>query len=424
MLGYILYGIATLLAIYIIVNIILTRKFSIEIAVAILGIIVSIILAPNFPFLSSPIPPTATIYTSPSGEITIWHAYGNGSAEEIAFNQILESAAVNLPNIKVNVVQVSYSDIFNQYRTEVAAGGGPDMYVVPNDSLGDDARASLIADITELAKGKLGDYSQLGIDGMSINGRLYGIPESQKAVVFWYNKQLLPNPPSTTDDLKELMEKGTPIGISFSCYHHFGFFGSFGGKIFDNDWNFIADQGNGIANAMNYLNRLYQISKSNGWATTDSDVLTPFIEGKLAGVTNGNWAMGDYRAALGDKLGVAPLPSGPGGPASPILGIDGFYINPNSNNKEAALEVALYFTNKQSQTILMNEAGDVPVNTTVDVTDPLIKGLIAAFRNGYIRPQTPQLSKYWANFCDTDQVFEAGMPVTTWIANATANANK
>ncbi len=356
-------------------------------------------------------------------EVTFWHAYGTGSAEEVALAAVLEQAAVDLPQYKINVLQVPFNDIFNKYRTDVAAGGGPDMFIAPNDSLGDDARAGLIADITDLAAGKLGDYSQLSIDGMSVEGKLYGIPESLKAVVFWYNTDLLATPPATTDELKALMEGGTEVSISYGCYHHFGFFGSFGGKIFDENWKVIADQG-GVAEAMAYLNDLYQISKANGWPKNDSDGLAPFSEGTAAAITNGNWAMGDYKKALGDKLAVAPLPAGPGGPAAPFLGVDGFYFNPNSANMEAALEVALYLTGKSAQETMMNEAGHVPANTTVTVTDPLIQGLLDAFSTGYIRPQVPQLGLYWSNFCGTDEVFEKGTAAADWVNTATANANK
>ena len=50
------------------------------------------------------------------------------------------------------------------------------------------------------------------------------------------------------------MEDGTAIGISFGCYHHWGFFGAFGGQIFDSNWKVIADQGTGSVDAMTYLN--------------------------------------------------------------------------------------------------------------------------------------------------------------------------
>jgi len=356
-------------------------------------------------------------------EVTFWHAYGTGSAEETALAKILEQAAVDMPQYKINVLQVPFNDIYNKYRTDVAAGGGPDMFIAPNDSLGDDARAGLIADITELAAGKLGDYSQLSIDGMSVEGKLYGLPESLKAVAFWYNKELLPEAPKTTDELKALMEGGTPVSISYGCYHHYGFFGSFGGKVFDDSWKVVADQG-GVAEGMAYLNDLYQISKTNSWPKNDSDGLAPFSEGKVVAITNGNWAMGDYKKALGDKLAVAPIPAGPGGASTPFLGVDGYYFNPNSANMAAALEVAMYLTNKTAQTMMMDEAGHVPANTTVEVTDPLMKGLLEAFSTAYIRPQVPQLGLYWSNFCGTDEVFEKGVDPAEWVKTGATNANK
>lgn len=357
-------------------------------------------------------------------EVTFWHAYGTGSTEETAMGKILEQAAVDMPQYKINVLQVPFNDIYNKYRTDVAAGGGPDMFIAPNDSLGDDARAGLIADITELAAGKLGDYSPISVDGMSVEGKLYGIPESLKAVAFWYNKSMMPEAPKTTDELKAAMEAGTAVSLSYGCYHHYGFFGAFGGQIFDESWKVVADQGTGVTDAMTYLNDLYQISDKNGWPKNDGDGLAPFTEGKVAAITNGNWAMGDYKKALGDNLAVAPLPAGPAGPASPLLGVDGFYFNPNSANQEAALEVALYLTGKAAQTLMMNEAGHVPANTTVEITDPLIKGLLEGFASATVRPQVPQLGLYWSNFCGTDDVFKGVTPAADWVTTATANANK
>ncbi len=340
-------------------------------------------------------------------EVTFWHAYGTGSAEETALTAILAQAAIDMPQYKINVLQVPFNDIYNKYRTDVAAGGGPDMFVAPNDSLGDDARAGLIADITDLAKGKLGDYAPLSVEGMSVEGKLYGIPESLKALAFWYDKSKLATPPATTDELKTLMEGGTPISISFGCYHSWGFFSAFGGQIFDSNWKVVADS-QGMIDAMTYLNSLYQIAKKNGWPKTDSDGLAPFTEGKMVAITNGNWAMGDYQKALGDNLAVAPLPAGPKGPASPLLGVDGYYINPNSQDQAAAIDVALYLTGKTAEAEMM-KAGHVPAITTATVTNPLLQSLVDDFKNGYVRPQVTQLGLYWSNFCGIDQVYEKGV---------------
>jgi arabinogalactan oligomer/maltooligosaccharide transport system substrate-binding protein len=355
-------------------------------------------------------------------EVTLWHTYGTGSAEETAMTALVAQAAIDLPQYKINVLQVPFNDIFTKYATDVAAGGGPDMFIAPNDNLGSEARAGLIADITDLAKGKLDGVNKLGVDGMSLDGKLYGIPESLKALAFWYDKTKLPAAPKTTAELQKLMESGTPISLSYGAYHQFGFYAAFGGTIFDNTGKFVGDQG--VVDALTYLNNLYKISKKNGWPKTDADGLAPFSEGKVVAITNGNWAMGDYKKALGDKLAVAPLPAGPAGPAKPFLGVDGYYFNPNSANKEAALAVALYLTNAASQTAMMG-VGHVPVRTDVKITDPLLQGLVDAFNVGAtIRPQTPALDKYWANFGGVDQVFEKGVDPAKWVAAGVAAANK
>ena len=74
-------------------------------------------------------PATAAPVTGAPIEVTFWHAYGTGSAEETALTAVLAQAAIDLPQYKINVLQIPFNDIFNKYRTDVAAGGGPDMFV-------------------------------------------------------------------------------------------------------------------------------------------------------------------------------------------------------------------------------------------------------------------------------------------------------
>jgi arabinogalactan oligomer/maltooligosaccharide transport system substrate-binding protein len=384
------------------------------------------------PATAAPAPATAAPATAAPAtaapvkvtEVTFWHAYGTGSAEEQALTAVLTKAAADMPQYKINVLQVPFNDIFNKYSTDVAAGGGPDMFVAPNDNLGSESRSSLIADITDLVSGKLGDYAPLSVEGMTVGGKIFGVPESLKAVEFWYDKSKLPTPPATTDDLLKLEQGGTAIGISFSCYHYWGFYSAFGGQVFDDKFAFTTDQGTGMVDAMTYLNNLYQIAKKNNWPKTDSDGLAPFQEGKIVGITNGNWAMGDYQKALGANLAVAPLPAGPKGPSKPLLGVDGYYINPNSQNKQAAIDVALYLTGKVAEQIMMDQAGHVPAINGVNITNPLIQSLVDAFKTSIVRPQDAQLDKYWANFCGSDQIFEKGVTPAAWVKTASDAAKK
>ena len=388
--------------------------------------IISILLIAAFALTAcAPAAPAATAAPAAAPiTVTFWHAYGTGSAEEAALTKVLAQAAIDMPQYKINVLQIPFADIFNKYRTDVAAGSGPDMFVAPNDSLGDDARAGMIADITSLSKDKLTGVSQLGIDGMTLDGKLYGIPESLKALTLWYNKSMMPTPPKTWDDVLKAMQAGTPISLNYGCYQVYGLYTAFGGNIFDAKWKVVADQG-GVVDTFKFLNTAYQVQKKAGWAMNDSDGLAPFSEGKLAAIMNGNWAMADYQKGLGDKLATVQLPAGPSGVSKPMLGVDGYYINPNSKNKEAAIAVALYLSNAKSQTTMMNEAGHVPVRTDVTITDPLIKSLVDAFNVGAtVRPQVKQLGNYWSNFCSSDSIFEKGIDPAKFVTDATTAANK
>ena len=378
------------------------------------------------------VPPTAVPPppTPKPVEVTLWHAYGTGSTEEATMTELAKaaSASSDLAGIKINVLQIPFNDIFNKYRTDVAAGGGPSMFIAPNDSLGDDARGKLIADITDLAKGKLDGFGKLSVDGMSLDGKLYGIPESLKAMALYYNKDLLKEVPKTTDDLLKVVQGGTKVSIVLGCYQGWGFYNSFGAKIFDDKNAFVNTPENqaNLTAAYKYFNDLWAIAKKAGVPKGDGDAAPLFQEGKIAAMTNGNWALGDYKKALGDKLGVAPLPAGPKGPASPLLGVDGFYFNPNNkaDTAQAALKVALFLTNAASQKTMAEKAGHVPVRTGITYTNPGVKAFEDVLAVSQVRPQSISMGKYWGNFCGDGDVFDKGVAPAEYVKKAFEGALK
>ena len=78
---------------------------------------------------------------------------------------------------------------------------------------------------------------------------------------------------------------------------------------------------------MEAANYLLALKDAGAQVSTDYGAAeAPFRAGETAFWPNGPWALGDYKKDLGDKLGVAPIPSGTA-PSAPLIGIDGFYIN-------------------------------------------------------------------------------------------------
>jgi arabinogalactan oligomer/maltooligosaccharide transport system substrate-binding protein len=217
-----------------------------------------------------------------------------------------------------------------------------------------------------------------------------------------------------------MVEGGAPTTFFIGAYHMFGWSGSFGGQLLDADGKCVADQG-GWEEAFQYLVDL----KAAG-AAMDADYGVaegPFRAGESAFFVNGPWALADYIADLGDDLGVAPMPAGTA-PASPLNGIDGFYINPNSDNADAAVKLALFFVNKESSQLYTDEAGHVPIRDDVTPSGDLNAGFAQASATGFPRPQSVEFGNYWTPFGDAfTKVIEGVSTPADAVAEACAAMN-
>lgn len=354
------------------------------------------------------------------GTVTLWHAYQTGSAEETTLMGLIESAEMET-GYTIEVLQVPFDQIFNKWQVEVAAGGGPDMFVAPNDDLGNWVRGGLVADITAMVSAEdLAGVSETGVAGMTVDGKLYGIPESAKAVALYYNTSLVDTPPATTDEFLAAIEGGAPTTFFIGAYHMFGWSGAFGGELLDAEGKCIADQG-GWADMLDFL-RAAQAAGAT-FTTDYGQAEAPFRAGETAFFVNGPWALGDYKNDLGDNLGVAVMPAGTGN-ANPLNGIDGFYINPNSANMEGAVAVGVYLSSGASAQSYTDNAGHVPIRDSVDASDPLVATFAQASAQGFPRPQSTFFANYWGPFGDMfTKAFETDTPSADLVSEACAGMN-
>lgn len=355
-----------------------------------------------------------------TGTVTLWHAYGTGSAEEKAINMLIDRARAAYPDATINVLQIPFDQIFNKFNNEVSSGGGPDMFIAPNDSLGSQIRAGVLADLSEY-QSKLTDVAPTGVAGMSLDGKLYGIPESFKAVALYYNKSKVANPPATTDELLALVKAGNTLVLNQNAYHNFGWLQAFGGQLMDTSGKCIADQAGG-AEWFAFLKALKEVPTVT-FSTDGGQADSLFKDGKADMIINGPWVLGDYRAVLGDNLGVAPMP-GAAKPAGPLTGVDGFYVSINSQNVAGAVALAMFLTSPESMKVYVDEAGHVPVSTKVEISDSLVQAFAQASATGVPRPQIPELDNYWGPFGDAmTKVLDGGADPAAAITEACALMN-
>ena len=218
------------------------------------------------------------------GEVTLWHAYGSsgGSAEGTAFADQLAKFEKEFPKIKITAVEVPFSDIFTKFKTEAAAGGGPDLFIAPNDELGNLVTAGLLEPITDTTD--LGTISQQALDGATIGGKLYLVPESLKAVVMYYDSAKIATPPATAAEFKDYVDNGGKVAVPAGVYHVWGWYKAFGASIFDSTGH-AACFTTPVGDAMDYVKSL----KAAGAVVdgNDGDLGQKYMNGEVDVMFNG-----------------------------------------------------------------------------------------------------------------------------------------
>jgi len=371
-------------------------------------------------------PPSGEPSGSLSGDFTLWHTYSSGAGTELdALNEVLEQVRAANPELTLEVVEQPFDGVFDRYGLEVAGGGGPDLFIAPNDSLGQLSRDGTIAALDDYIGDGLSGTLDLAVEGSQVDGVLYQVPESLKAVALYYNADTVSTPPATTDDLLAGVEAGDYtvglFGSAGGAYHNFGWWGAFGGQLMDESGTCVADQG-GVAEAHAYLADLQDAGVT--FYPDFADLSDAFKEGEIDMLVDGPWAAGGYVEAVAD-LGVAPMPEGPGGPALPLTGVDGWLVNPSTEDPQMAVDVALALTSPEAQEIFANTAYHIPAAESVAIDDPISEQFATAVESGLARPQNAELNNFWGNFGNAlDLVLATGADPETAIADACAAMNE
>jgi arabinogalactan oligomer/maltooligosaccharide transport system substrate-binding protein len=283
------------------------------------------------------------------------------------------------------------------YMAAAAAGDGPDILLSNSSNLWNLVDSGTALGLNDaFDNNNHGGFRDYAIQALTVDGTLYGLPTSVEAVALYYNRSLVSNAPTSTDALLDLVKQGKGLDIPDSpAYFAYGFWSAFGGQLMDTNGRCIADQG-GFDLAVQYLLDL-QDAGANAHADY-GEASDRFRNGETAMTINGPWALPDYESALGADLGVVLLPSGPAGPARPLIGLRVFYVNPYSDNAETAVELALYLTNRTSAQVFADQANYIPVRNDVHISDSKIVTFSLAGTLGTPFPPNQWMSGYWDAF--------------------------
>lgn len=310
------------------------------------------------------------------------------------------------------IEQVGFGDIRDQMVIAAPAGEGPDLFIGAHDWLGQLVSSGLLAPIDLGDKADL--FTEVGITGCTYEGQLYCMPYAQENLAFFYNTDLVSEPPATWDEVVEigtaLQESGNAtygFALTGTTYDAFPLDTAFGGYIFGRD-----DAGNynpqdlgvdseGMIAAGQWM--ADQVASGFMPNTTDWDTThTLFEQGEIPFMMAGPWALERIRNS-GVPYAITTFPEGPAGAGQPFAGVQGFFVNALGENALLAQAFLSEFVATDGVMQALFDAGQrpsafVPVLEAIEDADIVAFGEAGA--DAVLMPAIPEMGSVWGSWGD------------------------
>ncbi|MBE2197680.1 MAG: extracellular solute-binding protein [Anaerolinea sp.] len=348
--------------------------------------------------------PTAVPAETTGASLVIW-------ADDTRSAILNELAADFEAEYGVKLIVEEVANIRDQFTIAAPAGEGPDITLVPHDQAGSMVASGLLAPLDLGAKASL--FVPKSIEGFTFDGELYGMPFSTENLGFFYNTELVPEPPTTWEELyeigKALQEEGKVtygLSVSGTTYDIYPLDTAFGGYIFgqdaDGNWNpqDLGVDNEGMIAATQWLQDMVNegfISDSTDWDT--AHVL--FETGETPFIMAGPWALDRIRAA-GVPYAITNFPSA-AQEGYPFAGVQGFIINAFSDNVLLAQAFLTEFVATDEVMARLYQATNRPsayIPVLEATADEDLQALGEAGANASPMPAIPEMGSVWGSWND------------------------
>jgi multiple sugar transport system substrate-binding protein len=349
--------------------------------------------------------------SSISGSETFWNAYNTvGPENSTLITKVLPLFQKEYPNITVYSQNYPYGSLLQKIIASVASGDGPD--VVRSDIIWVPqlAKIGALASTDDIMATRKSQFYPGPVATTYYKGHYYGLPLDTNTRVLIYNKMVfakagVATPPATTAQFEADAVKIAALGGGVYGYAEGGLDGwnilpwiwSFGGAI-ANPAGTTAD---GYINGPNSVAALQFLVD-----LLDKKLLSPSLLGSglqtsdaigknLTGmILDGPWTPPIFLTTYPKlQLAFAPVPAGPNGHSSSVVGGEDLIQLKNSKNAAAAHAFMQFMTSPQAQ-LLMGEVGQMPVLQSL-VNSPLLPKYYAVFNKELQTAQPRTVSPNW-----------------------------
>lgn len=322
----------------------------------------------------------------PTGEfaLTMWTKEGEADGSLQFVQKLATDYKALHSNVTIEVVNKDVELLRQDFQTTSLAGDAPELLWTVADHLGPFTSADLILPLDDMVD--RASFVPAAADAVSVDGTLWGTPVSfgNQLMLYW-NKDVAGDAAPADSaawvaKAKELTS-GDNFGIVFNQTESFWlvpFLGGFGGSVFAEDGVTPTLNTDAMKKALQFLYDLKFTDKVTPSEATYDIADGLFKDGKAGYIINGDWTLGAYDTALGDKLGVGPLPTMTGG-EDPKPYIAGAFImvskavGEDADKKAVVADFLKFASGKEAQVEIVEALKRLPGNAEA-IADPVVTG--------------------------------------------------
>lgn len=346
--------------------------------------------------------------------IRIWHQMR--IEERVVMERQIQRFMQRYPDIRVEQLYKDTEQLRNDFIIAAYARQGPEIVYGPSDMIGLLATVEVILPLEEFFDEEyLGKFHETA--KVWYEGHLYQLADKLgNHLALVYNKDLVSEPPETTDELIEIgkaITKSHPgsgrieqYGLVWNYtepFFYVPFLAGFGGWVMDDAQERPTLDTEANVQGLNFIQELRDVHRIIPREADYEIADALFKEGRAGMIINGDWSWGGYQAA-GLRIGVAPIPrvSETGLWAAPMVSTKGFSINSNIDEEKlpVVLELIRYLNEPENQLEVTEEVKTFPTRietyeNPIVTEDPILINSKRQIDVGRPMPIVPELRAIW-----------------------------
>ncbi|MCL2719269.1 MAG: maltose ABC transporter substrate-binding protein [Lachnospiraceae bacterium] len=333
--------------------------------------------------------------------------FWESAVEGAEFTQMIAAEFTEMyPHITFEFEPVSHTDATQQILLDGPAGIGPDFFMIPHDMLGANVSSGVV--LPAVNPSHITDnFVPAAVTAATLGGVVYGYPMSIETYALFYNKDLLPEPPKTFEEvLAFAAEYNNPAENRYAlvwepnnAYFSYIFFSGYGSQLFGPNGDDPMQHNINAPNTIKGIEFFQSLRSILDVPSADlsGDFCNQAFESGLAAMyLVGPWRIADCIAS-GVNFGITTIPSFPGesSPPASFSGVRIFCISAYSEHPVEAAMFLEYLTSREVQLRRFEANGQIPARKDAQVDDELSAGILAQSAFAFPMPSINEMGQYW-----------------------------